>query len=350
MRQEYRENIPDILASKFDRKLTREEWVELQKAVAYTDLTAIGREETLEVMGDPARLNQKIKQAEAEVRYHGGKLASQYMTKGDVLAEWLTNRKEISNNLQRNAYAIAKRAGEIDVLRSEPDAALVDAIDRLTSLYAYNKLSDPVKDRMRALVNDEKNGMQFLVGYQHTTRGLEQQKLSKTHDPDVARINGWKGYAASVVQDGHNLIVRDDSEGDDLVRRGYQRVGDYSVPGETYNGTRGYYVSTVGGKAAYRQGTAQTVHETWNGVDPRTGYTTGHPTAGTISGRPARRLFTARGSIRNRISQDELRHGMQKAGVGKLLLIFDYLIGRADTIKHPHAYFHRVLRTQLAPT
>jgi replication initiation protein RepC len=51
-----------------------------------------------------------------------------------------------------------------------------------------------------------------------------------------------------------------------------------------------------------------------------------------------------------RIGQDELRHGIQKAGAGKLLLVFDYLIARADTIKHPDAYFERILRTQLAPT
>lgn len=51
-----------------------------------------------------------------------------------------------------------------------------------------------------------------------------------------------------------------------------------------------------------------------------------------------------------RISQDELKRGIQKAGAGKLLLVFDYLIARADTIKHPDAYFERILRTQLAPT
>ncbi|SDX66445.1 helix-turn-helix domain-containing protein [Roseicitreum antarcticum] len=50
-----------------------------------------------------------------------------------------------------------------------------------------------------------------------------------------------------------------------------------------------------------------------------------------------------------RISQDELRHGIQKAGAGTLLLVFDYLIARAGTIKHPDAYFGRILRTQLAP-
>ncbi len=51
-----------------------------------------------------------------------------------------------------------------------------------------------------------------------------------------------------------------------------------------------------------------------------------------------------------RISQDELQRGIQKAGAGKLLLVFNYLIARADTIKHPSAYFERILRTQLAPT
>ena len=51
-----------------------------------------------------------------------------------------------------------------------------------------------------------------------------------------------------------------------------------------------------------------------------------------------------------RISQDLLKHGIQKVGAGKLLLVFDYLIAKADTIKHPRAYFQRILRTQLAPT
>lgn len=51
-----------------------------------------------------------------------------------------------------------------------------------------------------------------------------------------------------------------------------------------------------------------------------------------------------------RISQDDLRHGIQKAGAGKLLLVFDYLIARADTIRRPDSYFERVLHTHLAPT
>ena len=45
-----------------------------------------------------------------------------------------------------------------------------------------------------------------------------------------------------------------------------------------------------------------------------------------------------------RIRQENLTRGLQKAGAGKLLLIFDYLIARADAIKRPDAYFEKILR------
>lgn len=306
MRQDFRERVPEVLASKFTRKVKREEWAEMQKAVAYTDLTVFGRKEAMEIMADPAKLNQRIKATEKEVRALGGKYARQYMTKADVLAEWLANRNETSNNLQRNAYAIAKRAGEANRMDGVPDAALVEAIDKLTSLYAYDKLGDPVKDRMKDLIEEEPEGMQYVVGYQTNTRGMELAKLNKTPDPEVSRINGWKGYAATVIQDGHDVVVRADSEGADLVRRGYTRVGDYDGdPNENYNGTRGYYVSTVGGKAAYRQGTAQTVHQTWNGIDPRTGRTSNEPIGGAIIGRKAKRMAAQRGRVVNNMIQTE---------------------------------------------
>ncbi len=48
-----------------------------------------------------------------------------------------------------------------------------------------------------------------------------------------------------------------------------------------------------------------------------------------------------------RVGQDKLKRGIQMAGAGKLLLVFDYLIARSGTIKHPDAYFEKVLCTQL---
>jgi len=48
-----------------------------------------------------------------------------------------------------------------------------------------------------------------------------------------------------------------------------------------------------------------------------------------------------------RVGQDRLKRGIQKAGAGKLLLVFDYLLARSDTIKYPDAYFEKVLCKQL---
>lgn len=48
-----------------------------------------------------------------------------------------------------------------------------------------------------------------------------------------------------------------------------------------------------------------------------------------------------------RVGQDRLKRGIQMAGAGKLLLVFDYLLARSSTIKHPDAYFEKVLCTQL---
>ncbi|QLL44332.1 helix-turn-helix domain-containing protein [Sulfitobacter pontiacus] len=50
-----------------------------------------------------------------------------------------------------------------------------------------------------------------------------------------------------------------------------------------------------------------------------------------------------------RVGQDRLKRGIQMAGAGKLLLVFDYLLARSGTIKHPDAYFEKVLCAQLDP-
>jgi replication initiation protein RepC len=46
-----------------------------------------------------------------------------------------------------------------------------------------------------------------------------------------------------------------------------------------------------------------------------------------------------------RIRQEKLTRGLQKAGAGRLLLILDYLLAKADAISRPEAYLDRVLRT-----
>lgn len=45
-----------------------------------------------------------------------------------------------------------------------------------------------------------------------------------------------------------------------------------------------------------------------------------------------------------RIRQEKLMRGLQKAGVGRLLVILDYLLGKGEAIRQPEAYFETILR------
>jgi hypothetical protein len=110
----------------------------------------------------------------------------------------------------------------------------------------------------------------------------------------VALNNGLKGYVPSVVQEGASMIVADDSKHAELVRRGYTRIADYQGDRlENYRGRRGVYQSAVSGPNAFRQGAAQTVHATYQGVDLRTGINRTRETAGVLLGAQAR-LVAAR--------------------------------------------------------
>lgn len=137
----------------------------------------------------------------------------------------------------------------------------------------------------------EAEGMEVLAGFQNTTRALELERRDREGVNEVARLNGWKGYVPALVQEGASIIVKDDSEKAALERRGYVRVGTFfGDPAEGYRGERGYYQSTVAGKGAFRQGMAQTVNETWQGVDAKSGQTLPGEMAGLVLGARAKRI------------------------------------------------------------
>lgn len=304
MRQDYRERIPVILADKFSRKLKREEWSQLRKGISDTDLTALGRTQSLTLLQDLSKLPTEIVKAEKRVKDLGGRNWPKYLDKSNALAHWMINKSVISNNLLRNAEAIARLLGET-VSISDPDPDLVEAIDDLTSLYALERVDQTTKDSLQNLAQTEPDGMLFLIGYQNSTRELEKNRAPAGDDGLVARLNGWKGYAPTVTANGHSLIVRDDSESIELQKLGYERIGTYEGDkNEAYRGSRGYYQSTVGGRSAYRQGVAQSVHDTFNGIDPRTGRTQTGETAGYIYGAKAARVRKNIGKVRDALPAD----------------------------------------------
>lgn len=115
--------------------------------------------------------------------------------------------------------------------------------------------------------------METVTGFLNVVRQMEIERRDRHGKTNKrAANNGWKGHVPALLQEGAGLIVADASKHDHLVRRGYVRIGDYAGDGREGSGApRSYYQTTVGGRSKFCQGVAQTVHETWQGVDSHTG-------------------------------------------------------------------------------
>ena len=287
VRQDFREQVPDNLAKAFTRKLKKHEWSRLFM-VARADMLALGKAEVLDLLANPTTAADKILDAEELMSSLAQGNASIYREKAKALARYMVKREITSNAMQRNAYAIAHLAGEGLRAGVVVTDDLVTAIDRLTSLYAYELLDGPTKDTLTELAQSEGKGMLTLAGFLGETRQAELARLSDNAadvGTMVSKINGWKGYVPSTVQEGAIVIIEDDSKTKELVRLGYTKIGTYHGDSNgNYRGSRSYFQNTVGTRNAFRQGVAQTVHASWQGVDVRTGLSQTQETSGVVFG------------------------------------------------------------------
>jgi len=306
MRQEYRERIPEEFAKQFSRKLKKEEWVGMYHGILKTDLTALGRKETLDLIKDPSSIQARIAAEEGNL---GSKNVQLYKEKSKALAHYMVTGEVTSTNLLPNAEAIARLLNERNVIGST-NSGLVRSIDRLVSLYAFEMTDQASKDMMTELMNSDpkdERAMGLIVGYAKANNSLENNKRPSGREGNVAKYNGLKGYAPATAESGQSLMVVPDSQAADLIKKGYTRIGDYDGDSsENFRGQRGYYYSSVGGLNTYRQGIAQTVHATWKGVDMRNGQSrVGNTVGSAIVGSKARQVKSTIGRPLNGLAAGE---------------------------------------------
>ena len=294
LRQDFREGVPKDLAKAFSRKITRAEWTHLHKGMGMSDVMALGLLEARALMAAPETLAARVAAAEETLKAEAPKFDDHYKAKAKALAIYMVEKRVTSQHLLRNARAIAHLFGELEQ-RNEVDVSdkTVEAIERLTALYAYELMPQETKDTLKALSKEEPGGMELLTGTLASARQLEKEK-ALSDDPlqaNIALNNAWAGWLPSQTEASTQVIVIDDSEHDTWRMKGYVRIGDYQGDrNEGYKGRRGYYQSKVAGKAAFRQGIAQSVHATYGGVNAITGKTLPGETAGSVMGARAKRL------------------------------------------------------------
>jgi hypothetical protein len=283
LRQQYREHLPKLLADKYSRVLTKEEWASAYNGMAKTDIAALvgngfTAEEVLELMADSKKMAKAISKLETSLQNSDPDNFSDVQQKMDQLAHYMSTG-EVGVSLLRNATAIAQQAGDKKSAGFKArDAAFTKQIDLLVSMYAFENQSAEDKAVMTELVATEKDGLSFTVSYMVGQRAGE---LSKQIE-GVGHINHYKGFLGSAVEAGANMIIADDSDFSKLRAKSYVRVADYK--GSVLEGkrNRGYYYSASASRAGFEQGIFQNVRHTVSGVDSVTGFSvTG--TAGVIT-------------------------------------------------------------------
>lgn len=274
-RQNYRTEVPATIKKMLN--VSKDQWTSLHTSLGKTDFASlfgsIGRADTSDILRSK---DATAKIADLEADISSDKEGAIIIAKAKQLANYMMTG-EAGGNLLRNADAIAHLLGEVAATRA-PAMDLVHNIDALTTLYAYESLNQEHKDLLAKLMDEQANGIGFLLSYMEGQRKTEQDKLTPR-----SRFNAEKGHMPTLNTEGSNLTAAPDSQYQEMIEKGYERVGDYQGSNLAPNmGSHGYYFAAVGSRSAFRQGIMQVARNTAGGVDRNTGLSV-NPLAGVIT-------------------------------------------------------------------
>lgn len=282
-RQQYRENVPTVIASKFTRSLADEEWTLLFNGLAKTDLASLAQNKQVgsivALLQDPKKVDAEIARLTAEIRSNDPKNAQTLLKKSEQLATYMTTGK-VGNNLLRNAYSIARLFNEKVIGRVNTTQQSEENIDRLVSLMALNMMPKVDRDSLTSLVQEQPEGISFALSY---LVGQRKDEMYKANTPTVM-ANYYKGYVPSESTSGLSLLIVKDNDYGQAAKMSYRDVGYYEgSSADRFKGKRTYMFAPVTAKADYSQGIMQNIRQTAGGVDMATGLSHDVMTAGAIT-------------------------------------------------------------------
>lgn len=283
-RQQFREHLPTTIASKFNRKLTNDEWKAMHTGMGKTDLAVLrdtmSLAEIRDLLTDQKIVDREVNKLEVDLQKQAGRNWPLISRKSKQLAQYMINGT-VGNNLLRNATAISRLLGERKITRSVVDVA---QLDKLITLYALEAMSKTDREMLSSLAQTEIEGMDFATSY---LVGQRKDEMAKAKSDSRATLNQYKGYIPSENKQGVNLIVAEDSQFTDLIEKSYVRLGTYQGSSANRGPARSYYFAPVQAQAPFSQGILQNVRNTAGGVDLGTGFTMGSMIAGRITDKPS---------------------------------------------------------------
>ena len=273
-RQQFRENLPALIASKFSRELTKEEWASLHTSMGKTDLAVLrdhfSQKDITSMLTKRGELAKQVKTLEDFLKSEDAQHSGLVLRKADQLATYMMTGKT-GNNLLRNAFAVSQLFGESKNTKQfvAKKGAYVAAVDQLVTMYALQKMNQNDKEILSSLVQTEGTGVGFTLSYLVGQRAEEQRKAVNS----AAKLNHFKGHIPTALDQGASLLVADDVEYAKLTSQSYQRLDSYQ--GSVFDRgakNKSYYFAPVAARAGFEQGIMQNVRQSVSGVDATTGY------------------------------------------------------------------------------
>ena len=282
-RQQFREDLPQTIASKFSRELTKQEWASLFRSIGKTDLAVLraffSKADIRNMLTSASDLQKRVSTLETYIQNADPTHYALYQEKMTQLATYMNTGVQ-GRSLLRNAEAISRLLNENtqeNFFRKDKD--FVAAVDQLVTLYALQDLSQEDKDVLAAMSRDEATGLDFVIDYLVGQRAEEQAKMSP-----AALLNHYKGYIPQENLQGVSMVIGSSRDHAKLLSRSYVRVGSYrgGAAERLRNQDVHYYFAPVAARAAFEQGIMQNVRQSVSGVDANTGYSLS-PTAGRVT-------------------------------------------------------------------
>ena len=299
LRQGHRDNVPLTLQGNFDNKPTPEQWKVAHGVLAKTDFSALfdlnQADTTMSLISDDAYRTRQIRiYTDTVKRELGRSQALEVLDKAQQLADFM-NGHGAGFQLLRNAFAINEISGD------PKKPGLVIAIDKLVSLLALEGRTPEDRKTISDMYAADPKGMKNVLVYMQKLNQEEEKKLhlaesiyidehgdESDHDPIYRmKINGYKGYVPDLGNPDVTITVENDLYEDELKKRGFFRVGDYTADKDSSVQSFGYYVSNTKQGGGYAQGVMQSIQNTYRGVNAGTGITVNGTTSGILLGHDA---------------------------------------------------------------
>lgn len=305
VRETFRKGVPQQMAAKFSRTLTKEEWAHVH-VMGQMDMASLmsGRMtdgDVVRMLADPAAMKAEEAQKAADIQRLFGANAPAILGDASDLASLLVNKKPAHGFVKKNALAIANRVGEQTVGTFDNASPEVQAIDAYVSLLAMSQVAPSVLKSLSQLAKTEQAGLRYTLSMIAEGRDLEMKRV-----PDKHKYNVPKGYMPTETLGSFKAVPMDKLN--DYTSTGYRLIGSRKQgSAEALYDARAkdvMYVATDLAAPSVKQGIMRIIRPSVFGIDAVSGQSIDKPTAGLITESVSVKNLT--NALRNRKGNDNM--------------------------------------------